>query len=70
MNPATKRRPNVVEQQALTVQAALRIGGLLVYHEIRLCTKNPVSMLTYRSIRPFWLHFESFFEARETYFYT
>jgi len=38
------------------------------YH--RLCTKNPVSMLTHRSIRPFWPHFEGFFEIRETYFYS
>ncbi len=35
MNQATKRRQNVVERQDLTVQAALHIGGLLVYHEIR-----------------------------------
>jgi len=35
MNQTTKRRQNVVERQDLTVQAALHIGGLLVYHEIR-----------------------------------
>jgi hypothetical protein len=35
-----------------------------------LCTKNPVSTLTHRSMRPIWPRFEGFFETRETYFYS
>jgi hypothetical protein len=36
----------------------------------RLCTKNPVSMLTHRSIRPFRPHFEGFFATKEACFYS
>jgi hypothetical protein len=36
----------------------------------RLCTKNPVSTLTRRSIRPFRPHCEGFFAAKEVCFYS
>jgi hypothetical protein len=36
----------------------------------RLCTKNPVSTLTHRSIRPFRSHCEGFFATKEACFYS
>src|SRR5215813_6791251 len=35
-----------------------------------LCTKNPVSTLTHRSIRPFRSHYEGFFATKEVFFYS
>src|SRR5215471_21055905 len=35
-----------------------------------LCTKNPVSTLTHRSIRPFRSHCEGFFATKEALFYS
>jgi hypothetical protein len=35
-----------------------------------LCTKNPVSTLTHRSIRPFRSHYEGFFATKEACLYS
>src|SRR5215475_13873685 len=59
---------SVLPSQTLPTSKSLRVRVINVQR--RLCTKNPVSTLTHRSIRPFRSHCEGFFATKEACFYS